>query len=87
VNLLRKASFVVAAGLALSWVASLPAEAGGLKPGHYAYSLLQYGSAWERYDAGCLTWNYRNQAWYSHCILPQNAVLYPHHPHRISVRD
>jgi len=60
------------------------AEAGGRKPGWYAFGLLQYGSGWELYDAGCLKWNYRNQAWYTRCGLPQNAVL--QHPHAISVR-
>jgi hypothetical protein len=75
VNLLRKASFVVTAGMAFCCAALVPAQANRLQPHYYAYSQLQYGSGWEAYDAGCLTWDYRTQSWYSHCGLPQNAVL------------
>ena len=76
---------LVAGSVALACALTVSsAEAGGRKPGWYAYGLLQYGSAWDLYDAGCLKWNYRNQAWYTRCGLPQNAVL--QHPHAISVR-
>ena len=69
---------VVAGGLALACTLAVSsAEAHSRKPGWYAYGLLQYGSGWDLYDAGCLKWNYRNQAWYSRCGLPQNAP----HPH------
>jgi hypothetical protein len=48
-----------------------------MKPGWNAYGQLQYGSGWRLYDAGCLTWNYQQHAWYTHCGLPQNAPLHP----------
>ena len=48
----------------------------GHAPGFHARTLLLYGSGWRLYDAGCLTWNYQQHAWYSHCGLPQNAPLY-----------
>ena len=55
---------------ALPWSA---AQAGGIRPGHYAYSQLTNGSGWRLYDAGCLKWNFQNQAWYTRCGLPQNG--------------
>jgi hypothetical protein len=69
---MRKAIFLLAAAAipgALPWSS---AEAGGVRPGHYAYSQLQNGSGWRLYDAGCLKWNFQNQAWYTRCGLPQN---------------
>jgi hypothetical protein len=87
VNLLRKVSLIVAAGAAFCWAASGPAQANRLKPHWYAWSLLyDYGSTYDMYQAGCVTWNYRTMSWYTHCGLPQNAVLYQH-PRAISVRD
>ena len=38
---------------------------------------LQYDSGWHLYDAGCLTWNQQQHAWYTHCGLPRNGPLYP----------
>ncbi len=70
-KLMLALGIVVACALPL-----VPAQAGGLKPGWNAYGRLQYGSGWEAYDAGCLTWNYRQQAWYTHCGLPQNGPLH-----------
>jgi len=93
VNLLRKALLVVAAGAAVCWGASGPAQANRLEPHWYAWQQLwDYGDTYEMYQAGCVKWNYRNQSWYTHCGLPQNAVLWPphehhHHRHVISVRD
>ncbi len=85
-NLLRNASLGLAAGAALCWVAG-PAQAKNrLKPHWYAYSILyDYGSTYDMYEHGCVTWNYRNQSWYTHCGLPQNAVLV--RPHLLRVRD
>jgi hypothetical protein len=89
VNLPRNALLVLAAGAAVCWAASGPAQANHLKPHWYAYQQMwDYGDTYEMYQAGCVKWNYRNQSWYTHCGLPQNAVLYPpHHHHVISVRD
>ena len=90
-NLLRKATLVPAAGAALGWAASGPAQANRLEPHWYAYSqLYDYGDNYAAYQAGCLTWNYRTQSWYTRCGLPQNAGLHfrhHHHRHVISVRD
>ena len=84
-NLLRKASLVMAAGVAFCWAASGPAQANRLKPHWRAYSILyDYGDTYEMYEHGCVKWNYRNQSWYTHCGLPQNAVL---HRHVLRVRD
>ena len=83
-NSLHKLLVAGAVTLACTLAVSSAEAGGGRKPGWYAYGLLQYGSAWDLYDAGCLKWNYRNQAWYTRCGLPQNAVL--QHPHAISVR-
>ena len=84
-NLLRKACLVMAAGAAFCWAASGPAQANRLKPHWYAYTLLyDYGDTYQMYEAGCVKWNYRNQSWYTHCGLPQNAAL---HPHALRVRD
>ena len=55
---------------ALPWSS---AEARGIRPGHYAYSQLEYGSGWRLYDAGCLKWNFQNRAWYTRCGLPQTG--------------
>jgi hypothetical protein len=69
---------VLASGVALACALPLSAaQAGGMKPGWNAYGQLQYGSGWRLYDAGCLTWNYQQHAWYTHCGLPQNAPLHP----------
>jgi len=89
VNLLRKASLLVAAGAAFCWAASGPAQANRLEPHWYAYSLLyDYGDTWEMREHDCLHWNYRNQSWYTHCGLPQNAALHWHgHRHVLRVRD
>jgi len=91
VNLLRKATLVLAAGAALAWAACGPAQANRLAPHWYAYSLLyDYGDNYGLYQAGCLKWNYRNQSWYTRCGLPQNAGLHfhrHHHRHVLSVRD
>ena len=73
---LRKTTFILAAAAAMIGAAS-SAQARGTRPGHYAYGLLQYGSGWRLYDAGCLTWDYRTQSWYTLCGLPQNAPFYP----------
>jgi len=70
---------VFATGLALACALPLSvAQAGGMQPGFHARTLLLYGSGWRLYDAGCLTWNYQQHAWFTHCGLPQNAPLYPH---------
>ncbi len=76
-SLQRLQRVIGAAGMALA--CALPvgsAQAGGMAPGFHARVLLKYGSGWRLYDAGCLTWNYQQHAWFSHCGLPQNAVLY-----------
>jgi hypothetical protein len=81
VNLLRKTSVVIA-GLALAWAAASPAEARGRAPDYYAWSILwDYGDTWAMHEAGCVTWNYRQQSWYTHCGLPQYA-----HPRALRVR-
>jgi hypothetical protein len=89
-NPLRKASLLVTAGVALC-AASLPAQANRLEPHWYAYQqLYDYGDTYEMNEAGCVKWNYRNQSWYTHCGLPQNAELHyhrHHHRHVLSVRD
>ena len=87
VNLLRKISLVLTAGAAVCWAASGPVQANRLEPHWYAMQQMwDYGDTYEMYQAGCVKWNYRNQSWYTHCGLPQNAVLYPDR-HAISVRD
>jgi hypothetical protein len=93
VNLLRKASLVVAAGMA-ACAMSLPAQANRLAPHWYAYSLLyDYGDTYQMQQAGCVKWNYRTLSWYTRCGLPQNAALHyhahhrHHHRHVLSVRD
>jgi hypothetical protein len=71
---MRKAIFLALAGAAM--LAALPsssAQADGIRPGHYAHWQLKFGSAWRLYDAGCLKWNFQNQAWYTQCGLPQNG--------------
>jgi hypothetical protein len=93
VNLLRKASLIVAAGMAVCAM-SLPAHANRLAPHWYAWQqLYDYGDTYQMHEAGCVKWNYRNQSWYTHCGLPQNAELHyrlrhhHHHRHVLSVRD
>jgi hypothetical protein len=73
VNPMRKAIFLVTGAAILGALPWSPAQAGGVRPGHYAYSQLQNGSGWQLYDAGCLKWNFQNQAWYTRCGLPQNS--------------
>jgi hypothetical protein len=91
--MLRKTSFVIAAGLALAWATASPAEARGPAPHWYAYTLLyDYGDTYQMNEAGCVKWNYRNQSWYTRCGLPQNAALHyhrhhHHHRHVLAVRD
>jgi hypothetical protein len=94
VNLLRRASLVLAAGVAVCSAASGPAQANRLEPHWYAWQQLwDYGDTYQMHEAGCVKWNYRNQSWYTHCGLPQNAVLWHHDHHHhhhhgvISVRD
>jgi hypothetical protein len=50
-------------------LASLPSQAGGILPGHYAYYLLVYGNAEAAYAAGCLDWHWQERAWYNHCSV------------------
>lgn len=72
-NPMRKAIFLVAGAAILGALPWSAAQAGGIRPGHYAYSQLKNGSGWQLYDAGCLKWNFQNQAWYTRCGLPQNG--------------
>ena len=68
---------IVMSGVALACALPLSsAQAGGTKPGWYAYSQLQYGWPWPAYDAGCLRWNYQQYSWYTRCGLPQSAPLH-----------
>ena len=68
---------IVAAGMALACALPLgSAQAGGVAPGFHARMLLKYGSGWRLYEAGCLTWNYQQHAWFTRCGLPQNAAFY-----------
>src|ERR1700704_5863957 len=70
---MRKAIFLVTGAAILGALPGSPAEARGIRPGHYAYSQLEYGSGWRLYDAGCLKWNFQNRAWYTRCGFPQNG--------------
>ena len=72
-NPMRKAIFLVASAAILAALPWSAAQAGGIRPRHYAYSQLENGSGWRLYDAGCLKWNFQNQAWYTRCGLPQNG--------------
>jgi hypothetical protein len=76
VELLQK--LLVASGVALACALPLSsAQAGGTKPGWYAFGQLQYGSGWAAYDAGCLRWNYQQYSWYTVCGLPDRLALHP----------
>jgi hypothetical protein len=92
VNLLRKASLLVTAGVAF-FAVSMPAQANRLAPNWHAWQqLYDYGDTYRMNEAGCVKWNYRNQSWYTRCGLPQNAELHyhmhhRHHRHLLSVRD
>ena len=67
---------IIVSGVALACALPLSsAQAGGTKPGWYAYSQLQYGWPWPAKDAGCLYWNYQQYSWYTKCGLPQNTLL------------
>ena len=69
---------IVASGVALACALPLSsAQAGGTKPGWYAFGQLQYGEGWKLYDASCLRWNYQQYSWYPRCDLRQNAPLHP----------
>jgi hypothetical protein len=69
---------ILASGLALACALPLSsAQAGGMQPGFHARTQLLYGSGWQLYDTGCLSWNYQQHAWFTHCGLPQNGPLYP----------
>ena len=72
-NPMRKAIFLVTGAAILGALLWSSAEARGIRPGHYAYSQLEYGSGWRLYDAGCLKWNFQNRAWYTRCGLPQTG--------------
>ena len=76
---------IIVSGVALACALPLSsAQAGGTKPGWYAYGQLQYGEGWRLYDAGCLRWSYQQYSWYSRCGLPQNMA--PHPDNAVSVK-
>ena len=73
-NPMRKSIFLAATVAAILGALLWPsAQAGGIRPGHYAYLQLKNGDGWRLYDAGCLKWNFQNRAWYTRCGLPQNG--------------
>jgi hypothetical protein len=53
------------------------AQAEGIAPGWYAQYQLSFGNAPQRYAAGCLRWNWQQNAWYTVCgpALPAAAVV------------
>jgi hypothetical protein len=52
------------------------AKAGYLDPGPYAYGQLVFGTAAEHHAAGCLRWNWQQNAWYVICpTMPARAVV------------
>jgi len=50
-------------------------HAGGIRPGYYAHTQLVYGSASERYAAGCLRWQFQNRSWYNYCAETRGRVV------------
>jgi hypothetical protein len=50
-------------------------QAAKLQPGYYAYSLLVFGNASQRYATGCLRWHWQNMSWYDHCQTAQQRAL------------
>ncbi len=57
----------VLAGAFLLALTSLPSQAGGILPGHYANHELVYGNASALHAAGCLEWHFQQRAWYDRC--------------------
>ena len=53
----------------------LDSRADGIRPGYYAHSQLVYGSAFERYAAGCLQWQFQNRSWYNVCTRVRERVI------------
>jgi hypothetical protein len=73
---MKQALTLIACALILCVGSWSPSEAGGMRPGWYAYSLLVYGNnGYERLAAGCLRWHYQERAWYDHCVGPRRKPV------------